>query len=85
MYRDYLVRLQALQLFAFDNGVNMQIQNRGGDNGPWIFIVLNNEGVSNYKDFCIHTFWEFYSDEENIRDFENEMTKIEETIKTLIK
>lgn len=50
MIREYLKKLQDLQLKAFDKGINMKITTRQGDaeGDPWIVARMNLEGC----DFC---------------------------------
>ncbi len=61
--RENLVRLQELQLKAFDSGLNMELSTRSVDGDPWIIGHIKEEGTSFFaKDeffrFECYSFWE---------------------------
>lgn len=89
MVREYLQKLQDLQLRAFDKGINMEISTRRQDayGGPWIVARMNLEGC----DFCkepeeMHpdvyiNYWEFQTPDENRAHFDEKLKVYEEFIK----
>ena len=89
MIREYLQKLQDLQLRAFDKGINMEISTRQDDSngGPWIVARMNLEGC----DFCNETkdmhpdayinYYDFDSPDGNRARFDERLKVYEEFIK----
>ena len=84
MNKANLVRLQALQLKAYERGMNMDIQTRETDTGaPWIVGSIKPEKADydmesgHYLPFHFYGIYEGWSEERNREEYENEFKKIE--------
>lgn len=88
MVREYLMKLQDLQLRAFDKGINMEIGTRRNNTGEqWIVSRMNledcdfcNEPDEMHPDVYIN-YWDFYSPKQNRARFDEMLKVYEEFIK----
>ena len=89
MIREYLLRLQALQLNLFSNGnVNLDVQIRkhlpSGE--PWLSVTVSVERPTAEEEFVNHhelfDYYDFQTPDENFKRLENKYNTIEEFINT---
>ena len=87
MIREYLLKLQALQLKAFDKGINMHLGTRQSD-GPWLVVHMYMEDVdlTNTPDkeqpFLILSVWDFVSESEMRKKLDEDVALLENFIET---
>lgn len=84
MIREYLLRLQALQLATLGSNVSMEIQIRQKANGDvWLVAGVNPE-VQKDEDWIYHSehfaYYDFQTPDENFKRLENKYNTIEEFI-----
>lgn len=86
MIREYLLRLQALQLATLGSNVSMEIQIRQFANGnSWLVVGVHPE-VQKDEDWRYHsehfTYHDFQTPDENFKRLEYKYNTIEEFINT---
>ncbi len=87
MIREYLLRLQALQLDTLGTNVNVNIHPRYSDveNRPWLSVFVSTEEMTENNEFvgyysCSFNYYDFQTPEENFERLEKEYNTIEEFI-----
>lgn len=87
MIREFLTRLQELQLATLETNVNMNIHTRysNAKNRPWLAVFASTEEMTEDNEFvgycsCTFSYYDFQTPEENFERLEKEYNTIEEFI-----
>ncbi len=87
MIREYLIRLQALQLATLGTNVNVNIHTRYSDveNRPWLSVFASTEEMTENNEFvgycsCTFSYYNFQTPDANRERLEKEYNTIEEFI-----
>ena len=90
LIREYLDKLQKLQMKAFDKRINMEITTRREENGnrPWLVAGMNMEGIdfitapNEEQPYLILCVWDFLSEEGMREAFDKKLAIFENFIET---
>lgn len=87
MIREFLTRLQELQLATLETNVNMNIHTRysNAKNRPWLAVFASTEEMTEDNEFvgycsCTFSYYDFQTPDANRERLEKEYNTIEEFI-----